>query len=741
MRSNNPRFMIQQILNQRSVRSFDLLRDKQGNPEKISAYFGINTLDPLQMKEKLSREVYEKLMTFVETGQMLDAELGDSVATVIKEWALERGVTHFCHWFQPQTGSTAEKHDAFLSFNDKTLPVEQFSAAQLIKGEPDASSFPSGGMRTTFEARGYTAWDPTSPVFIIENENGKTLCIPTVFISYHGDALDEKAPLLRSMEALEKSAKQLLKTLGMKDVEHIIPTVGAEQEYFLIDRAFYQLRPDLVMTGRTLLGSPPPRGQQLEDHYFGSISPRVLAFMQEVEFELYKLGVPAKTRHNEVAPNQFEMAPIFEDANLAADHNQLIMEVMKRVAIRHDFTVLLHEKPFAGINGSGKHNNWSLCATDRSGKTYNLLDPGSDPAQNMRFLVVLSCVLSAVHNHAGLLRASIAQAGNDHRLGANEAPPAIISVFLGDLLTQVCNKIEAGSGFDQASSENTIMSLGVSKVPSFSRDQTDRNRTSPFAFTGNKFEFRAVGASSAISFPLTVLNTAVAEAMEQMNENFLKKMKGSKKPEAVFLEVLREELTKSHAIRFEGNNYSGEWVKEAESRGLPNLKKAPEAIEQLLSQSAKRLFLSQNVLSERELHSRYHVMLERYVKKMLIEAYTLLQLVDTHVLPALMQQQQLISKGVGKLLTVLPHVEITQQKLGMQKIAGSIESMLQLKANLENSLKEVEEMTDEKNKARLLSQTVADEMLSIRKLSDDLENQTADEFWTLPKYREILFLS
>ncbi|MBI2712775.1 MAG: glutamine synthetase III, partial [Bdellovibrio sp.] len=583
----------------RSPRKFDPPRDESGKRLRISDFYGINTFDVHKMKEKLPKEVHAKLLSTIETGKKLDREIANTVAHAIKEWAMARGVTHFCHWFQPQTGLTAEKHDAFLSFDDHNRVLEKFSGAQLIQSEPDASSFPSGGMRTTFEARGYTAWDPSSPVFIMEHANGKTLCIPSVFISYHGDALDEKTALLRSMEVLSTKASELLNLLGFTGVKRVIPTLGIEQEYFLIDRAFSLLRPDLTMTGRTLLGGQPPKGQQLEDHYFGSIPARVQAFMSEVEYELYKLGVPIKTRHNEVAPNQFELAPIFEEANIATDHNQLTMEVLRKVSLRHHFSVLLHEKPFAGINGSGKHNNWSMSVAasgpDLDGD--NLLDPGKTPHQNLRFLVVLAGVLKGVHKHAGLLRASIASSGNDHRLGANEAPPAIISVFLGDLLNGILNELEKGTG-TETNAEATVLRLGVSKIPEVMKDNTDRNRTSPFAFTGNKFEFRAVGASASTAFPVTVLNSAVADGFSELVDALKQKSKTAKNLEAAVLDLVREVIRQTHNIRFEGNNYSAEWVVEAEKRGIPNLRKTPEALEQLVTPQSKKLLTSLGILSE-----------------------------------------------------------------------------------------------------------------------------------------------
>ncbi|MBI3557341.1 MAG: glutamine synthetase III, partial [Deltaproteobacteria bacterium] len=661
-----------------------------------------------------------------------------TIAHLIKDWTIENGVTHFCHWFQPQTGTTAEKHDSFLSMDDNKA-VEKFTGGQLIQSEPDASSFPSGGMRTTFEARGYTAWDPSSPIFIMESANGKTMCIPSVFISYHGDALDEKAPLLRSMEVLNKNALELLHTIGEKNAKRVVPTVGVEQEYFLVDRAFYNLRPDLVMTGRALVGGQPPRGQQLEDHYFGSISPRVLAFMQEVEFELYKLGVPAKTRHNEVAPSQYEMAPIFEEANVAADHNQLVMEVLRQVAARHNFANLLHEKPFAGVNGSGKHNNWSLAVTTDNGEEANLLEPGRTPHQNLRFLIMLAATMRGVYRHAGLMRAAIAMPGNDHRLGANEAPPAIISIFLGQQLTEICNKLETGTNIEK-NPEAAVISLGVSKIPMISKDNTDRNRTSPFAFTGNKFEFRAVGSSMPISFPMTVVNSAVAESMSEVTEQLKTRLKAGKQLDVAILEVVKAAIVETRNIRFEGNNYSDEWVKEAERRGLPNLKKAPEAIEQLLTAASKKLFTGMGILSDAEIHSRHHVMIERYVKKLTIEAETLASMVDTLIVPAAMQEQKEVASSIKAVSEVARSADVSEQTARLTTVTQGIGELLSKRKDLNSLLARVAGQNHETEKAQTLACEVLPLMGEIRLVSDRLEDIVSDQYWPLPKYREMLFL-
>ena len=722
----------------RSPRKFDPPRDEQGRRLKVSEFYGMNTFDLHQMREKLPKDVFSKLQQTIDAGRKLDAEVANTVAHAIKEWAISRGVSHFTHWFQPQTGSTAEKHEAFINFDDHKRVIEKFTGAQLIQSEPDASSFPSGGMRTTFEARGYTAWDPTSPVFIMEGAGTKTLCVPSVFISYHGDALDEKTALLRSMEALSTQASLLLQKIGLSP-RRVIPTLGVEQEYFLIDRAFSQLRPDLIMTGRTLVGGQPPKGQQLEDHYFGSIPARVQGFMAEMEHELYKLGVPVKARHNEVAPSQYETAPIFEEANIATDHNQLVMEVLRKVALRHQFSVLLHEKPFAGVNGSGKHNNWSLMisapGTDIDGE--NLLDPGKTPHENIRFLLCLAAVLKGVHTHAGLLRAGIASAGNDHRLGANEAPPAIISVFLGNLLDRILNEIESGN-FGGQGAEAAVIRLGVSKIPEVMKDNTDRNRTSPFAFTGNKFEFRAVGSSASVAFPVTLVNAAAADGFEQVTKLLQSKLDSGKRLDEACLETVREVVKATKAIRFEGNNYSEEWVVEAEKRGLLNLRKTPEALEQLVSKSATEMLPRLGIFTAEELQSRYHVRLERYIKNLLIEVDTLRSMVDTQIQPACFEYH-------GVLMT-----QVAQAKaLGMwapqlrlaERMGGLLEALQQRRDALEAAMKKFDDASGESEKAVLLAGPVSEAMLEVRGVCDELESIMDDSRWPLPKYREMLFLA
>ena len=704
-----------------------------------SEFFGCNTFGARQMREKLPKDAFAKLTAAIRHGKKLDTDIAPTIAQAIKEWAISRGATHFTHWFQPQTGLTAEKHDAFLAFDENKQPMESFSAAQLIQSEPDASSFPSGGLRATWEARGYTAWNPASPVFIVESGNVRTLCIPSVFIGYNGEALDEMTPLLRSSDVLSSRAIALLELLGDSGIERVFTTLGPEQEYFMIEREYYALRPDLVMSGRTLIGAAPPRGQQLEDHYFGGIPEKVQACIAEVEHELYKLGVPIVTRHNEVAPSQFEMAPFFEETDLAVDHNQLVMATMRRVAVRHGLQALLHEKPFAGINGSGKHCNWSMsiAASNRELDGLNLLRPGKTPHQNLRFLVFLAAVLKGVHRHQGVLRAAIASSGNEHRLGANEAPPAIISVFMGDMLTQLIEGIINGKS-EKQSAEQQLIKLGVNKLPEIEKDNTDRNRTSPFAFTGNKFEFRAVGSSASIAFPVMVLNAAVAEAIGDITDLLKAEIKKTKSVDDAVLRVVREAFRESTAIRFEGNNYSEEWVAEAKSRGLLNLRRTPEALEQLQTKQAKTLFTKLGILSKEELESRFHVRLERYVKDMLIELHTLEQLVDTLVLPAAygyagtLASAAAHAKAAG--ISVIPQIEAAN------RLGRLIEVLEKERAELGKVAEKAEGMHEELEKlADLLTHDAADAMAAVRRSCDAIEVVISDESWPLPRYREMLF--
>ena len=616
--------------------------------------------------------------------------------------------------------------------------MEKFTASQLIQSEPDASSFPSGGLRATWEARGYTAWNPASPVFIVESGDTLTLCIPSVFIGYNGEALDEMTPLLRSSDVLSEKAIALLELLGDTGVQRVYTTLGAEQEYFLIDRGHFAQRPDLVMAGRSLVGAPPPRGQQLEDHYFGGIPERIQACISEVEHELYKLGVPIVTRHNEVAPSQFEMAPVFEETDIAVDHNQMVMATLRKVALRHDLQAILHEKPFAGINGSGKHCNWSLsiAADNPELDGTNLLKPGKTPHQNLRFLVFLAAILKGVHKHSGLLRAGIASSGNEHRLGANEAPPAIISIFMGSTLTQVIESIAAGKASTNAT--QAMIKLGVARLPEIEKDNTDRNRTSPFAFTRNKFEFRAVGSSASIAFPIVLLNAAVAEALEELTEQIRSNMKRGKSVDDVVLSVVQEAFKETASIRFEGNNYSEDWVKEAAKRGLPNLRRSPEALEQLTTKQSRSLLTKLGVFNKAELDSRFHVRMERYVKDMLIEMHTLKEMVDTLVLPAAFTY-------ANSLVTAASHaksagVKTIPQIAAANEIGGMIEDLREGRDTLQKVIEQAEGMHDDLPKqAKLLTTAGADAMAEVRGCSDALELKIADELWPLPKYREMLF--
>lgn len=731
---------ISEVMN-RSPKRFDPPRDEQGKRQKISEFYGQSVFDLTKMKESLPRETYDQLYSAILTGQKLDPDVANVVAKSVKDWAISRGVTHYTHWFQPLTGSTAEKHDAFISPTTDQKVMEKFSGAQLVQSEPDASSFPSGGMRTTFEARGYAAWDPSSPMFIMDAPGSKTLCIPSVFISYHGHALDEKTALLRSVEALSKQACELLHLIGEKEVKRVVPTLGIEQEYFLIDRSFYGLRPDLLMSGRTLVGGQPPKGQQLEDHYFGSIPARVQGFMSEMEYELYKLGVPIKTRHNEVAPSQYESAPVFEQANVATDHNQLLMEVMKKVALRHHFQVLMHEKPFAGINGSGKHNNWAMMVTASGEKLdgENLLEPGNTPHENIRFLLVLAAILKGVHKHAGLLRASIASSGNDHRLGANEAPPAIMSVFLGQLLTKICDEIESGN-ITTTNAEKAVMQLGLNHLPALLQDNTDRNRTSPFAFTGNKFEFRAVGSSANTAFPCTVINTAVADGMKEITSR-LKKVGLAGDLQGLtpkVFDVIREIIKETKTIRFEGNGYSEDWVKEAQNRGLLNLRKSPEAIEQIVSESSLKVFAELGVLTKEEAHSRCNVQIERYIKNMQIEVDCLKTLVTTQILPACFAYHGALCANVASAKAVGVEAPQSATLALLTDLLKKTQSRLQ---DLQKASATAEETHDELKKAKLYSTSVSPLMQELRTAVDSMESLVADDAWPLPKYREMLFIS
>ncbi|MEO9035914.1 MAG: glutamine synthetase III [Gemmatimonadaceae bacterium] len=732
--TSSPRSTVTREITEREVRPSAVSENGGG---KTSEYFGVNTFGVQQMRDSLPRATYAKLVDAVRHGKKLDVEIAPRVALAIKEWAISNGATHFTHWFQPQTGLTAEKHDAFLSFDDGQ-PLEAFGASQLIQSEPDASSFPSGGLRATWEARGYTAWNPASPVFISEMGGVKTLYIPSVFVGYNGEALDEMTPLLRSSDVLSAKAMELLELLGDKGVYRVFTTMGPEQEYFLIDRAHFAMRPDLVMAGRTLIGAPPPRGQQLEDHYFGGIPERIQACIADVEYELYKLGVPIITRHNEVAPCQFEMAPQFEETDVAVDHNQIVMATLRRVALRHGLQALLHEKPFAGINGSGKHCNWSMsiAADNADIDGTNLLKPGKTPHQNIRFLVFLAAVLRAVHKHSGILRAGIGTSGNEHRLGANEAPPAIISVFMGAMLTRVIDSI--ANGKTSVSAEQEMIQLGVARLPEIEKDNTDRNRTSPFAFTGNKFEFRAVGSSQSIAFPIVLLNASVAEAIGEITVALKAELKKTKKVDDAVLKVVRPIFKETAPVRFEGNNYSDAWVKEAAKRGLLNLRRTPEALAQLMTKQSHKLFTSLGILSEEELHSRYHIRLERYIKDMLIELHTLREIVDTMVLPAGFEYSGSLAGSAAQAksagIKVIPQVEAANA------LGTLIATLQKERAALGKVIDKAEGMHDDPAKqAELLTSAGADAMSAVREACDAIELSVSDSVWPLPKYREMLF--
>jgi glutamine synthetase len=682
--------------------------------------FGANVFSPSVQRQRVPSEIFKRLQETLDQGLPLDPILADAVASAMKEWAMEKGATHFTHWFQPLTGSTAEKHDSFYGPTGDGAAIAEFSGKELIQGEPDASSFPTGGIRATFEARGYTAWDPTSPAFILENPNGALLCIPTAFASWTGEALDHKIPLLRSMDALSRSAVRALRLLGDSATQRVFTTVGAEQEYFLIDEQYYFERPDLINTGRTLFGAKPPKGHELDDHYFGSIPERVLACMLETEKELAKLGVPIKTRHNEVAPAQYEVAPIFENSNVGSDHQQLTMQIMQNVARRYGLVCLLHEKPFAGVNGSGKHNNWSM-GTDTG---HNLLEPGATPHENSKFLFFCAAVIQAVNKHQALLRASIASPGQDHRLGANEAPPAIISIFLGAELEKVYGALESGS--DDAATPKSELELGASTLPALPKHGGDRNRTSPFAFTGNKFEFRALGSSQSLALPNTVLNTIVAEAIDDLAD----KLEAEGAGEDAVLEVVRDAYAANKQIVFDGDNYSEEWHREAEERGLFNLKQTPDALPWLVNEQTVEVFSHYDVLSERELESRYEVSLEQYSTTLNIEAETAADMARTLLLPAALQYVALLGDAEGG-----GGVEKLQAE-----IAPLVDDFIDAIFALEKANTGHPETEDVLEGAKYVQSTVIPAMETTREIADRLERIVPDSLWPLPKYAEILFI-
>jgi glutamine synthetase len=681
--------------------------------------FGENVFNLAVQRERLPKDVFRQLQATLDRGEALDPSLADAVAKEMREWAMERGATHFTHWFQPLTGSTAEKHDSFYAPTGDGTAIAEFSGKELIQGEPDASSFPTGGVRATFEARGYTAWDPTSPAFIIENPNGALLCIPTAFASWTGEALDHKIPLLRSMDALSKSAIRALRLLGDDDAGRVFTTVGPEQEYFLIDEQYYFERPDLYTTGRTLFGAKPPKGHELDDHYFGSIPERILACMLETERELAKLGVPTKTRHNEVAPNQYEIAPIFENSNVGADHQQLTMQIMQNVARRYGLVCLLHEKPFAGVNGSGKHNNWSM-GTDTG---LNLLEPGDTPHENISFLFFCSAVIAAVNRHQALLRASVAGIGQDHRLGANEAPPAIISIFLGAELRKILETIEAGEG--DPATPGSFLGLGTPVLPHLPMHGGDRNRTSPFAFTGNKFEFRALGSSQSLALPNTVLNTIVAEAIDQLADKLEAASGNGRTTDEAVVDIVREAYTANKQVCFDGDNYAEAWHTEAEQRGLANLRTTPDALPWLVEKQTIDCFERYNVLTERELESRFEVFVEQYTTRLNIEAETAASMARTMLLPAAIRHLNEL-KAAG-------HDGLVAES---QELVGEFyDAILALeKANVGHPAEEGLELT------KYMRDTVIPAMDAVRAVADRLERIVADDLWPLPKYSEMLFI-
>ncbi|MCC5908080.1 MAG: glutamine synthetase III [Balneolaceae bacterium] len=720
-----------------TVRRYDALAAAKGwSPSKkgdrgmqITEIFGENTLTFAGLKARLPKSVWAELKKTIVEGQALNSKVADVVAIAMKEWATEKGATHYTHWFQPLTGATAEKHDSFITPNQGGGVVSEFSGKELIQGESDASSFPSGGLRPTFEARGYTAWDPTSPVFLIENQNGKYLCIPTAFASWKGEALDHKTPLLRSNETLNKQSRRALKLFGI-ETKRVTSTVGAEQEYFLIDQEFFYRRPDLMTAGRTLVGAKPPRGQELDDHYFGSIPDRVLTFMLDAEKELYKLGVPVKTRHNEVAPGQFEVAPMFENCNIAADHQQLVMIILKKVAKRYGFECLLHEKPFDGLNGSGKHLNWSISTKEGM----NLLEPGESPHKNMIFLFFFSAVLRAVYKHQDLLRISIAHAANDHRLGANEAPPAIISAYIGEQLEDIIDQLLNGGL--KTSIKSGLLGLGTPVLPNLPKHAGDRNRTSPFAFTGNKFEFRAVGSSQSISFPTVVLNTIVAEAIDEFCTR-LEETVEEKGLEGALKDLLVESLKETRDIVFNGDGYSEDWVVEAERRGLLNLVTTADALPYLVSEKNINLFSKYRVLSEAEVHSRLEIWAEQYVTTLTIEVDTTEAMARTMVYPAAVRY-----------ITELTQAAKETKELGLDNSgsANMLKIMTEALNNLGKALEKLRNVQDSLENETILEkcsdyqQKVLPALTEVRDAVDFLERYTADDYWPLPIYREMLFV-
>lgn len=701
---------------------------------KITEYFGINVFGDKAMRANLSKEAYNAIKDAKDSGTKINRVMADQIANGMKMWAMGKGVTHYTHWFQPLTGTTAEKHDAFFEPISDSESVEKFSGNALVQQEPDASSFPNGGLRNTFEARGYTAWDPSSPVFIVENKIGRTLCIPTIFVSYTGEALDYKAPLLKSLQALENAAVDICKYFD-KNVDKVTTSLGIEQEYFLVDEALYNARPDLVITGRTLFGYSAAKGQQLEDHYFGSIPERVYAYMVDFETESLKLGIPLKTRHNEVAPSQFECAPNFEEVNLAIDHNQLLMDLMNKVARRHGLKVLFHEKPFAGINGSGKHNNWSMITNTG----VNLLSPGNTPKNNLQFLTFFVNVIKAVHDYADVLRASIATVENEHRLGANEAPPAIISVFIGSQLDEVLNEIEHNSG--KEGSKGAEKTIGFPKVPEILVDNTDRNRTSPFAFTGNKFEFRAVGSSANSASSMIVLNTIVANQLVLFREEVEALVQKGENREIAIQQIIREYIRTTRNIRFEGNGYSDEWKEEAARRGLKNIVEVPDALKAYITEDVIRVFEKAGVLTEKEAHARYEIVVENFTKKIQIESRVIGDMANTIILPSAINFQSKLAEATLRLKELgLPESDYQVHMNTVKEISTHVSEIKKMVFEMVEERKIANKLEDPEKKANHYCYKVKPYFQKIRYFADKLERIVENECWQLPKYREILFM-
>ena len=704
--------------------------------ERVGDFFGSNTFNNEVMRTLLSPEAYLKVADAINTNGPIDRAIADEVAGAMKSWATSKGATHYTHWFQPLTGETAEKHDAFFDITFDGKAIEKFKGSALVQQEPDASSFPHGGLRNTFEARGYTGWDPSSPAFLMDNgAGGKTLCIPSVFISYTGEALDYKTPLLKALNALDKAATAVCQYFD-RNITKVTPTLGPEQEYFVVDRALFYARPDLVLAGRTVFGHSPARGQQLEDHYFGSIPPRINAFMVDFEFESMKLGMPVRTRHNEVAPGQFEVAPTFEEVNLAIDHNALLMDLMEKIAEKHNLKVLFHEKPFAGVNGSGKHNNWSM----GTNTGVNLLAPSSKPKESLRFLTFLVNVIKAVHDNADLLRASIASAGNEYRLGANEAPPAIVSVFLGESLTQALNDLETKSEVTVNKGDNVYYKLGLNRIPSLMRDNTDRNRTSPFAFTGNKFEFRAVGSSANSASTMTVLNTIVADQLNKFKTDLDDRLAKGEKKELAIVDILKEYYANTKRILFEGNGYSEEWIVEAANRGLSNIRSSPEALGVYVQPESLTLFERTAVMNRAEVESRYEIELEKYIKTVQIESRVISDLAMNHIVSTALKYQHKLAETARNLVELDMTAEAEPIKDILREISKRVVVIKKGVEAMTESRKKANNVTDTAERARLYATEVKDHFDGIRYEVDKLEEIVDDEDWPLVKYRELMFV-